>query len=107
MFKVTAQPEFVRTVTVPLPEGDAQEEHTFRARFRLTNDYDPDAIVTRDGMKAFLRRAVVGLDDVVDDAGTPLPFSPELLEQVLAFDAARLALMRTYSRETTALKTGN
>lgn len=105
-FKINARPEFTRTVTILVPEGDGEREETLEATFRVTPRGDRN-VLSSDGMKAFLTEAIVTLGDVVDESGTQIPSSPELIQSVLELDNARLALMRTYSASFAKLKTGN
>ncbi|TNF21875.1 MAG: hypothetical protein EP318_06280 [Rhodobacteraceae bacterium] len=104
-FKINDRPEFTRTVTILVPEGDDYREDTLKATFRVTSSEDHD-LVRVEGMKDFLRDAIVRLDDVVGDDG-PMEYGPSLRDAVLAMDNARLALMRTYSEAVTRLKLGN
>lgn len=106
MFKINERPEFTRTVTVMTPEGDGHREDTLIATYRVT-ETDEREVVTRKGMAAFLREAIVHLGDIADAEGNPLEYSAEVRDAVLASDGARLALMRKYSEEATRLKLGN
>lgn len=105
-FKINARPEFTRTVTIIVPQGDGETEETLRATYRLTAKDDRN-LARSDHMTEFLTEAIVGLDDVVGEDGQPIPSSADLIAGVLAMDNARLALMRTYSEAVTRLKTGN
>lgn len=106
VFKVNARPEFTRTVTILVPTGDSEIEETLEATYRVTPKGGHD-VLTSDGMKAFLKEAIVRLDDVADESGERIASSPELIKGVLELDNARLALMRTYSSSVAKLKTGN
>jgi len=105
-FKINDRPEFTRIVTILVPEGDDFREDTLKATFRVTSAEDHDLFGV-EGMKDFLRDAIVRLDDVIGDDDTPLEYSPNLRDSVLAMDNARLALMRTYSEAVTRLKLKN
>lgn len=106
MFKINDRPKFTRTITVMVPEGDGHREDTFTATFQKT-DYEESELLTKDGMRAFLKRAIVDLGDITDDNDKPMKFSEELVDLVVADDAARLSAMRTYSEAVTQLKAGN
>lgn len=106
-FKINANPEFSRTVRVLVPEGDGHVEHTFEARFRVVDETDDNELVSRDGMKSFLREAIVSFDDIVGTDNQPMSYSEELRDQMLARSYVRLALMSTYSTAVTKLREGN
>lgn len=105
-FKINDRPEFTRIVTILVPEGDDFREDTLKATFRVTPSEDHD-LVRVEGMKDFLRDAIVRLDDIVGEDDAPMEYGPNLRDSVLAMDNARLALMRTYSQAVTKLKMGN
>lgn len=105
-FKINARPEFTRTVTIIVPQGDGEVEETLLATFRVTARGDRN-LARSDHMTEFLTEAIVKLDDVVDEHDKPIYSTPELIAGVLAMDNARLALMRTYSEAVTQLKLGN
>ncbi|MEQ8340064.1 MAG: hypothetical protein RID15_13805 [Marinovum algicola] len=106
MFNVTARPSFTRTVTIQTPEGDGFREDSLKATFRVTpsSEFNLHRVVDQ---KAFLAEAVTGLDEVVGEDDAPIPFSAELLDQLLGLDNVRLAMMSTYSSAVSKFKLGN
>jgi len=87
---------------------------TFRATFRVLNDDEVAGFFSAasgtaplEDQKAFLRRAVAGLSDLVDDTGAPIPFTTELLEQALGMADMRLGLLEGYRKGLAGAKAGN
>ncbi|MEQ9281218.1 MAG: hypothetical protein RLO16_01480 [Marinovum algicola] len=106
MFNVTARPTFTRTVTIQTPEGDGFREDSLKATFKVTPSAEFNLHRLED-QKAFLREAVTNLDEVVGEDDAPIPFSAELLDQLLGLDNVRLAMMSTYSAAVSKFKLGN
>lgn len=87
---------------------------TFHARFRVLTDEEVGMFFSAasgnaplEDQKAFLRRAVCELSDLVDDAGAPIPFTAELLEQALGMADMRLGMLEGYRIGLTGAKAGN
>ncbi|TDE40925.1 hypothetical protein [Antarcticimicrobium sediminis] len=109
MFNVVETPEFWRTVKVAVPSDDGHVEASFRARFRVIDEetagtYD---VMRSEGMKDFLRTATLELDDIAGEGGKPIPYSPQLLDQMLSRSYVRLAMLRSYSDAVNQLRPGN
>jgi hypothetical protein len=64
-------------------------------------------LAANDDGETFLRKIVVGLEDIIDAEGKPDAFSPELLTTMLGLRWVRLGLIAAYSRAVTKIKTGN
>lgn len=109
MFRVTARPEFTRTVTVRSPEGDGLRSETFRATFRWlpTDEIETFDRDSADGIKDLLRAVVVRCDELVDDAGELLPWSDDLRETLFGWSHVRFALLLAYNAAWTEEKRGN
>lgn len=110
MFKVTHRPVFTRTIKVQVPiDDDRFREETFKAKFEglPMDDLDSFEVDTTDGMKALLTRVVQDLEDVCGDDDKEIPFSDQLLADVLSNAAARGALYSTYLASISGLRTGN
>lgn len=109
MFRIADRPEFTHTVTVSMPVDGGFEEQSFKARFALlpSSEVDDLKVDTAAGMKDFLRRVIVSFDDIVNDAGDPIPYSDKLRDTVLDQQPARLALFRTYFAAVSKAKSGN
>lgn len=109
MFNINQKPEFTRTVTVRTPEGGSVRIDTFQASYRVLDDdtlagFDT---MTLDGQKDFIRATVTSLGDIIDDDKNPIPYSSDLLEQVMTNSFARNALMETYSLAYVESQVGN
>lgn len=98
MFKVSKEPTFTHRVLVQVPIDGGHREEVFRATFRVlpTDQAAAFNLMTEDGVFDFLRRAIVRLDELEDDAGQPVPYSDEVRDAVIRRPDARLALSRTY-----------
>lgn len=109
MFNIDARPEFTHPVTVLEPADAGHSEQTFQARFRVVDEDEAREInaVNTDGVKDFLRAAIVSLDDIVGKDGKPIAYSAELRDRMLALPYVRLALMRTYTDAITKFRVGN
>lgn len=109
MFKIIDNPEFTHEVKVMVPVDGGHEEQTFRARFRLVDEGEVDPLKARTAEEfvAFLKRAIVGLEDLVDAAGKPLPYSDALRDRLIALPFIRVALTRTYLAAVTKAREGN
>ncbi len=109
MFKIIQNPEFTHAVPVQVPADGGHREEVLKARFRVLSGEGDDvfALKTNDEIMAFLGRAVVGLEDIVDDDGKPVPFSDAVRDQVLALPYARAALLRAYITAVTKARAGN
>lgn len=109
MFKVIERPEFTHTVPVLVPVDGGHEEQSLKVRFRALPDdelgtFDHD---TNEGTHAFLRVAIVRIEDVVGTDGKPVPYSDALRDQLLQFPFVRVALLRAYSAAVTGARLGN
>lgn len=107
MLRINKTPTF--TVPVPLVLDGIDEPQSFRATFRAISDEEALAAETRtvDGFKAFLRRVVVELHELVDDTDQPVTFTPELFEELLGFQHIRMALQAAYWKSVLKARLGN
>lgn len=106
MFKVNPDATFRRTVTLSIPDGDGCREETMSATFRF-KDEDEFAVETVEGTIAFLRAAVVRLDDIVDAHDVPLPYNEKLRDELFKLPYVRAGLVRTYFAEAGGARLGN
>lgn len=102
MFKLISNPEFSHDVPVMVPVDGGHEEQTLRARFRVT-DADPDTTSAVD----YLKKVFVGVEHLVDDAGSPVAWSDAVRDRLIAMPYVRLALFRAYAAATTKARLGN
>lgn len=110
MFKISKTHAFTHTVTVKTPiDNDAFRDDTFKVRFQMKSSADLEKFdfATDMGNKDFLRSTVLSIEDVIDEDDQPIPYSPELLEQMLGNYNARIAMVNTYFKAVTAARLGN
>ncbi|MBU0931322.1 MAG: hypothetical protein KJ585_04885 [Alphaproteobacteria bacterium] len=98
MFRVDPDPVFTHDVKVSVPVDGGFVPQTFKATFRLMSTNEVATFDLEDGgaSTTFLRRVVIGMDEVVDSANEPLPYSDQLRDQLLDLPYVRVALARTY-----------
>ncbi|PWE29965.1 hypothetical protein DDZ14_16110 [Maritimibacter sp. 55A14] len=109
MFKVTETPEFTHKVPVMVPVDGGHREESFDVRYRVI-DGDVDEqfdLQDPEGLKAFLRAAIVRIGDIVDDNDKPLSWNDALRDRILGLPYARIALLRGYMTAITKARTGN
>ncbi|WPY94675.1 hypothetical protein T8T21_00690 [Limimaricola variabilis] len=109
MFKIVDRPEFTHDVPVMVPVDGGYREEKLRTRYRVVPDSEAESLVMSrtEDVKAFLRLAVVGFEDVVDDADQPIPYSDELRERLIGAPHVRLALVRGYTAAVSKARLGN
>jgi hypothetical protein len=109
LFNVVTAPTFTRDVPVSVPSGDGYVEQSFKATFQVLSDEERDArdLSVTENVKAYLREIILHLDDLTDDEGQPVPYGPEILEQILGFGYVRIALLSTYTKAQIKAVTGN
>lgn len=106
-FKIAA-PQFVDHTIKSLPTGPDGAPQSMHVIYKVlpdaevaTNPQDEEAV------KEFLRRAVHDIDDLLTEAGGPLPFTPDLLGQLLEAVHLRMALWNGYGRALARAAQGN
>lgn len=109
MFKLARNPEFTHTVKALIPADGGHEEQSFRARFRLLSAEDMAVhnLFTAEGTETFLKTVLVGLEDIVDEDGNPIPYSDGLRDQVISSIPARVAMIQTYNAACSKARVGN
>jgi hypothetical protein len=109
MFKIIDNPEFTHDVTVMVPVDGGHEEQTFKARYRILSDEDQDGfdVSTTDGLKGFLKKTLVALDDLAGSDDKPIEYNDAVRDHILSLPYARLALLRTYMTAVTKARAGN
>lgn len=109
MFKIAEEPTFTHDVTARVPVDGGHKDETFKATFRVLEPERLDGfdLATTEGATAFLKAAIKKLDDVTDAEGKPLPWSDEVLNQVLRLPYARVALTKSYFEAVHGAPAGN
>lgn len=95
-----------RTITATVSTVDGQD---FTAEFLIVSDDEAKdgGFEGLEGEKAFLRRVTRNLRDIEGTDKQALPFSSELLEQVIGFADLRIALLRAYNEGRIEARRGN
>tara|TARA_R110002020_G_scaffold10801_24_gene41113 strand:+ start:91 stop:414 length:324 start_codon:yes stop_codon:yes gene_type:complete len=107
MFNIDLQPVFSVTVTAN-PPGPA-EAQSFLATFEALGiaEFSSFDLGTPAGAKAFLDRAWLAVDDVVNDAGEPMPDSPALRARMIDLAWVRTPLVSAYLNGLAESQAGN
>lgn len=107
MFKLVAEPTFTHTVKVTVPIDGGFAEQTFKATFLVIPVDEMTDTSSLEGQQDLLRRVVRSLDEIVDDAGEPIPYSERLRDQMIASPYARVGLYDTYLAGVFKARRGN
>jgi len=106
-FRVNPNPTFTARVTVMVPSDSGHEKQDLTAKFGFRDDDEVPAITGRDGGVEFLREVIVDLSDLVNEAGNPVAYTPELRDQLLKLPYFRTALIRAYFASINGAALGN
>jgi hypothetical protein len=101
-FKLRKNPTFTTTAKILQPTDDGSVEHTVRVQFKQLSEAGNQMDV-RDA----LREAILNITDVVDDDDVPVPFGPDLLEQMLATPFITRGLIAAYWEAMSGARLGN
>lgn len=113
MFKIALSPTFRAPVTVEIVGADGSpQKYPFTAEFRRLKLSELEDLMARIRDKGLsdpdvLREVVSGWAQVVDEAGSELPFSADALEQVLEIPEACRALVNAFMTKVTGARRGN
>lgn len=109
MFKISTRPRIRQRVKLNIEVDGEQQDHSFTATYQLVpmSETVEAALNTDEGQQAFIRKAVVGLDDLVDKDEKPVPFTPELLGALVDRPEVRVALVTGYFEAAKAATSGN
>ena len=109
MFHVTSEPTFTHPVTVMVPIDGGHREETFKATFRVvpTDEASKFNLMSEEGTRQFLVRAIVRLDELVDGQDNAIPYSDEIRDAVIRRPDARLALSAAYFEAVSKAKGKN
>lgn len=98
MFVVKSQPTFKHTVKVSVPVDGGFKDETCEATFRVIADDEINQLNLAQAAdsSAFLDRAIISLDDLVDDNKQAIAWNDEVRAELLKLPYLRRALARTY-----------
>jgi hypothetical protein len=105
MFVLQTEPRWTWPAVARVPdEAGGYAEHRFRVTFRLVEEAERERLAkTEEGSRELLRRSVVALHDVQDEAGQPVPHSPALVEALLGIPWTRQALIVALAQSLSGL----
>jgi hypothetical protein len=104
--KILPRPTFRHKVTARVPIDGGYRDEVFGVKYRLASR--PDADMSTDPLRDdFLRDVVIECEDLVDEAGQPLPWSDEVREALFTLPWARLAVITGYFTAVTGARTKN
>jgi hypothetical protein len=109
MLKIAKEPTFRHQVTARVPIDGGHEDQQFSVTFRVlpVSVMDGARLEEVGGTGAFLQQAIVGLDDIVDEAGKPVAWSDALRDRVIDTPFLRQALIRAYFDGVAGAAAGN
>ncbi|MEJ0012789.1 MAG: hypothetical protein WDM94_09225 [Bauldia sp.] len=109
MFTIAANPTFTHKVRVQVPVKGGWREEVFTATFRVvpTDELADVNLMDAGGTTTFLQSAIVGLDELQDEAKQAIPYSEELRDRLITIPYVRQALVSTYFEGVSKAKTGN
>jgi hypothetical protein len=109
MFSIAVSPTYAHPVTGVLPGG---VEVAFSATFHRLAQADTEALVeqARKGELSDIQviaRVLAGWEFVADEAGVPMPFTPDNLSRLLAVYGVPAAIVRSWFRSITDAREKN
>lgn len=107
MFKVTAEPNFTRTVTVCVPVDGGHSAQTMKVTFRALPTDDFSLQGGNEGQLADCRKVIVSMDDLIDENDQPVSYSDAIRDQLIAMPYVRLAVLQSYIEAVSKAKLGN
>mgnify|MGYP000037008149 CR=1 FL=1 len=108
-FKISTRPRVKTRVKLRFEVDGEMQDHEFGVTFRIL----PMSRSTEEDMRiearqvTFLTEAIAGFDDLVDDAGQPEPFTPELVSALLDRPEVRTPLIAAYFEAFQKAAAGN
>lgn len=106
MFKVSSEPRFTHTVTACVPVDGGHENMTFKCTFRVV-PLEQLGGEDNETQAESLKKIVTHMDDLLDDADQPLPYSDAIRDKLIEVPYVRYAMMQTYLAAVTKTKAGN
>ena len=109
MFIVDDNPTFTHTVKATVPIDGGFREETFKVTYAViaADEIEQIDLATVAGSTDFLRRVIVGLDDIAGSDKKVIPYSNELRDRVLTLPWARRAIAAGYFEAINKARTGN
>jgi len=109
MLKLQDNPTFTHDVTAHMPVDGGTSPQTFKATYKLLTGEELSAFdtTTPPGMQAFLQAAVVGVSDIQDDQGQPIPYSNDLRDRLIDIPPIMNALFNAYVSACAGARAGN
>ncbi len=104
--KIVTRPKFRHKVTARVPVDGGYRDEVFHVRYQLAS-IPSDQISPQYRSDDFLRDIVIEIEDLVDEAGTPLPWSDEVRERVFALPWASMAIVQGYFEAVNGARTKN
>lgn len=98
MFVYAANPQFTHTLTVQVPTDGGHENQTFACTFCVLGDDELAKYDMNDRQQSsdFLRRAIVGFNDIVDAEKQPIPYSDKVRDWLIDLPYVRVPLVKGY-----------
>jgi hypothetical protein len=98
MFVIDPNPTFTHAVKVQVPVDGGFEEQSFKATFNVipTEEVADFDLGNGEQSAAFLRRAIVSMDELVGKDKQPVSYNDKLRDALLGQLYVRKALARTY-----------
>jgi hypothetical protein len=107
MFVLSENPRFTHAVKVMTPVDGGHKVEEFKATFTVIDVNDIGDTSSLPGQTELLRRVVVGLEDIVDDAKKPVPYSDEFRDRLIGIPYIRAGLVQTYLAAVIKSAVGN
>lgn len=109
MFVDDPNPTFTHTVTAKVPVDGGFEDQPFKVTYRVLDDQTVGAFDMNEkgSAVAFLKAAVVTLDDIVDRDGKPVPYSDALRDRMIGKPYLRQPMARGYFAAVYEARMGN
>lgn len=108
MFKVIEDPQFVAEVPVDVPDGEGWTTRMLRTRFRALPVSELRAVESGElSADDMIERAVVGFENLTDEAGAPLDGTGAWRDRMLEWPFVRMPLLRAYRRALVEERLGN
>ena len=107
-YNIDIEPIFTSTVKVTIPNGRGVRTEQFDATYRALDMTEIEELdmVSLNGRKDFLRKAIISIDGVVGKGG-PIAHSPELVERMIRRNWDHTALLAGYWEGVNRAAEGN